>query len=422
MNLKRFIILLNIILIASGLSLYGQNAFVPSETINIELEQHQANNAVGRNLKATVGDTSETFFKPSLKLEAWDGLCRFEVYLPTDSNETINDVFTGMTNLSLSIHFSQGKDFRHSIYKRSDGNLEWEIRLSGRPVGNRITFRIDSENLLFYYQPLLSPDDNFSVRPDSVIGSYAVYYAFRRNNYKIVTDKDITQFLFGTGKAFHIYRPRLYDANGDTIWGELRIDTTCNEMSITAPASFLEKAVYPVIIDPTFGTTSVGGTSYLLNSNNIRHCRYTMGTTDGTVDSLAIYIAEDGGGVDIGGAIYDDIAGCNSLIDSSTAQASVAAYNSGWLFLESAERPILSAATDYWFSVVASASTYLKYDNNNSDTSTGYWSDAWPFDSGCNSGWNANNYTYSIYAVYTVAEEEGSIQCRRRKIILENNK
>ena len=42
------------------------------------------------------------------------------------------------------------------------------------------------------------------------------------------------------------------------MWCDL--DITDGELTVTVPEDFLNKASYPVVVDPTFGYTSVGGT------------------------------------------------------------------------------------------------------------------------------------------------------------------
>jgi hypothetical protein len=74
-------------------------------------------------------------------------------------------------------------------------------------------------------------------------GSYAVY-------------KKETFIGEGTGKLCHIHRPQIIDSRGRQCWGDLSV--IGNELRITIPENFLSEAKYPVIVDPTIGTTTVG--------------------------------------------------------------------------------------------------------------------------------------------------------------------
>jgi hypothetical protein len=53
-----------------------------------------------------------------------------------------------------------------------------------------------------------------------------------------------------------LHRPEIIDARSRRCWGELSI--VGNELRITIPANWLSEAKYPVVVDPTVGTTSVG--------------------------------------------------------------------------------------------------------------------------------------------------------------------
>jgi hypothetical protein len=74
-------------------------------------------------------------------------------------------------------------------------------------------------------------------------GSYAVY-------------KKETFFGEGTGKLCHIHRPEIIDARGRRCFGDLSV--VGNELRITIPEKWLGEAAYPVIVDPTVGTSTVG--------------------------------------------------------------------------------------------------------------------------------------------------------------------
>jgi len=153
------------------------------------------------------------------------------------------------------------------------GDLEWSMKLTDKPPINVFSMPIQSENLKFYYQPPLYEEYGFSepfsnstflvnathvmelvngtwitttYRPENVVGSYAVYHAYKMNN------------EYKTGKAFHIYRPKIIDAEGKTAWANLNIDEKKGVLMVTIPQEFLDKAVYPVVIDPTFGYETAG--------------------------------------------------------------------------------------------------------------------------------------------------------------------
>jgi hypothetical protein len=78
-------------------------------------------------------------------------------------------------------------------------------------------------------------------------GSYAVY-------------KKETFIGEGTGKLCHIHRPKIIDAAGRWVWGDLSVSG--DRLCITIPEGWLSEARYPVIVDPVIGTTTVGSQTH----------------------------------------------------------------------------------------------------------------------------------------------------------------
>lgn len=136
-----------------------------------------------------------------------------------------------------------------------DGGFEIEVVLSEKPDTNRFDFRIEgAEELDFFYQPALSPQEieDGGFRPENVVGSYAVYHKEKGNH-------QVGDTNYGTGKAFHIYRPKAIDADGLETWAELAYADGL--LSVTVSQEWLNTAAYPVRVDPTFGHTSIGASS-----------------------------------------------------------------------------------------------------------------------------------------------------------------
>jgi hypothetical protein len=90
---------------------------------------------------------------------------------------------------------------------------------------------------------------------------------------------------YETGKWGVSYRPELIDAEGNRCWcsqlytpGKLHLDfSDCEE--------WLQSAVFPVILDPTFGYTSIGGTA---NDTNGQMCTVGPGLRYVSADNSQI--------------------------------------------------------------------------------------------------------------------------------------
>ncbi len=227
---------------------------------------------ITRNLTAVVGYSDTVSNKPVFDIFAWSGECKIEI-----------DLFSGESggNGSGEYRIRQDNDKRsitgpdsamkHCIYQLPGGNLEWEITLFSRPPDSLISFDISSEGLRFVFQDtalitehIKTVTDEF---PDSTVYSWIAYHSSKKNNRICIGfGGDTTRYNYGSGIAFRIYRPKAFDAAGDTAWCMLDIDTADGKLSIFLPERFLDEADYPVTIDPTIGN-SAGGTWFANPSN-----------------------------------------------------------------------------------------------------------------------------------------------------------
>ena len=131
----------------------------------------------------------------------------------------------------------KGRRRSHRFTILGDTAFEYDCILEKEPESNTISLLMEgAEQFDFLRQPEF-------IREPLLAGSYAVY-------------KKETLIGEGTGKLCHIHRPEIIDARGRRCWGELSIAD--NELRITIPEWFLSEAVYPVVVDPTIGTTTVG--------------------------------------------------------------------------------------------------------------------------------------------------------------------
>jgi hypothetical protein len=124
-----------------------------------------------------------------------------------------------------------------------DGDhFEYDIMLNREPESNRLYLAIDGwESFDFFRQP-----DTFG--PEHLRGSYAVY--------KKEGVINAAAYHVGTGKICHIHRPKIIDARGRWVWGDIWIDQ--GVMTLTIPEAWLGNATYPVVVDPVIGSSVVG--------------------------------------------------------------------------------------------------------------------------------------------------------------------
>jgi hypothetical protein len=257
-----------------------------------------------------------------------------------------------------------------------------------------MVFTLDfPEGLAFHYQPPLTQEQINAghIRPDDVIGSYAVYWK-DRHHYKDRSGSTIVNYR--TGKFCHIYRPRLIDALGNELWADLHIDPAAKTMTITMDGKWLDAAAYPVTLDPTFGYTTAGA-STLIFENWIAG---TIGTpaSDGTADSITWY--GNGYTHSVKCAVYDD--SDDSFQFGSAGRSDLNSTYQWWTHTVSGS-PSVSSAITYaivaWSNAAAGA-TRIGYDtvtNEGRRQSLTYGS--WPDPATL----STDNYKCSVYATYT---------------------
>ena len=288
------------------------------------------------------------------------------------------------------------------IYENDKG-VEWDIILSSVPTNNYWDFKIDGTDLNWFYQPAFDPNDypkEYTVsdthvydengtlldhRPMDIVNSYAVFGNKKDNEYK-------------TGKIMHVYRPLVVDANGDEVWGELSYQN--NVLTLTVDDSWLENAVYPVRVDPTFGTTSIGGSSGGFQFHNTAYANNKILTENGTITSITAYLEYDNSRTVYAG-LYNDSGATdpeNLLSSGSTTVNGIDWFvfditdinrTSGIYWLALGECSGYTATQKWYYDTVA-AGNVTKYDSGAT------LPDPW-----VSAGQVANNRAYSIYANYT---------------------
>lgn len=201
--------------------------------------------------------------------------------------------------LSKKMEFKSG-DTTAFIEPKTENEFDIDFTLDSKPDTNVFEYKISgAEDFDFFYQPALTQEeiDEGAERPENVVGSYAVYHKTKANHRVGSTN-------YATGKAFHIYRPKAIDANGAEVWAELSYVNGL--LSVTVPQKFLDEAVYPVRVDPTFGYTTIGGTTSTNTNANAdvgATYRYTASSGD-IVTDLNIYGDGTGTGSTVI-AVYD---------------------------------------------------------------------------------------------------------------------
>src|SRR3990167_6265919 len=206
-------------------------------------------------IRVEVGDSKQADFKPQVKIMRWDNEVNFSLRAIEHPDATIETEGEKIKYITPEYEVHQ----YDKPEAGEDGGFEFEWILPSKSSSNVLTATIQTKGLNFFYQPQLTQEEinEGSSRPENVVGSYAVYHKTKGGM------NDIAGMEYKAGKAFHIYRQKVTDANGVETWGELNIDEQNGLLTVTIDQTWLDNAVYPVIVDPTFGYTSLGGSSTL---------------------------------------------------------------------------------------------------------------------------------------------------------------
>lgn len=269
--------------------------------------------------------------------------------------------------------------------------FQFNITLGKLPKTNRFDVPlVVGKGLRFYYQPALSDEldvglydfvnethsirDGFVVdyRPEDVVGSYAVYVDGFHNGW--------------TGKVCHIYRPKVFDAEGDWVWGDLSYGD--GVLNVVVDSLWLLKAVYPVVVDPTFGYLDEGASYSIMD--NMRGTECDLVDDGVTVVSLHGWFWSYSGTNDVKIGLYDD--GKDFLFGTDVIETT----SGGWYYANVSES--LDSGTFYFGCIAENTNVYCLYDSTGGEEwcYTGYSWATFPSSWG---GYSTGRH-YCLYAYY----------------------
>lgn len=275
-----------------------------------------------------------------------------------------------------------------------EGGFKVDILLNEKPDTNVFCYNIEGkENYDFFYQPPLTEQEiaDGASRPPEIEGSYAVYHKTLRNH--IVGKEN-----YATGKVMHIPRPQVWSMSDvDTkVWADMTY-TDSEGLCVTVPQDFLDKAEYPVRVDPTFGYTTLGASS---DNTQLMH-----GSAFGVLDRFRLesitYGSQFSGTTERASALYASTSPATYINNSGTERATSGSDSRAFYTLNSTTTPILNPG-EYFIVVKSNTTSFFRpYDTV---SGTAYMNES----TGSYAGWDATeagiNYgnSYSAYATYSI--------------------
>ena len=333
-----------------------------------------------------IGDSKEPdIVLPQQKITRWDNESNVSVRL-------LDFVEYSVFQDQDKVVFGNDKQEVH-IYPitSEEGGQEFEVILHEKPLTNVLRFSLVDKDVEYFYQPPLTQEelDEGAVRPENVVGSYAVYAKSSKTNY--VGGKE-----YKCGKVGHIFRPRIEDSVGNWVWGELNIDQGI--LSVTIPQEFLETAVYPVrhAAGLTFGYTTVGA-SQTADNQSLRETN-VIGEPLLSVTSMSTYTKTSSGTVDHATAIYSDTTG--SLLANSSDTVSVNT-SADWYTNTLTYTTATDFDMNFFLATWANGNRIVYYDTGGDSYIPSTPTPTWPTWETSFTAGTIGSLKYSIYATYS---------------------
>ena len=360
-----------------------------------------------KSCEIEIGDSKQPdIFYPQMKLKFWENEVNFSARLTQSEINSIVSTDDNMIVWAGEKIESKFYDIKNEKYP--DGAYEFEIWLKEKPKSNILIFTIQTKGLNFFYQPPLTEDQvkRGLNRPDNVIGSYAVYHSSKRDNLINSNGKLIEEYR--TGKAFHIYRPEIIDSIGNKIWGELNVDVDNEFLTITIDERFLTDAIYPILVDPTFGNGGTPASSADYNYNDPTYWLRASPASNGTISSISVYGKyHTSSGAQVCPAIYSDNTDNTPLTKLASIDSGGTAFGASAGYVTTNISLSVLAGTYYWLCEKSGIND--KYYDFYFDTGTGatfYWGTGgqqatWPTTSDFTTP--SEDDLPGIYATYTAS-------------------
>ena len=264
----------------------------------------------------------------------------FTILLPSILKSEFKETKTG-GNL-LFTH----KDFLSNFYIKDANNMEWEIILEQPPSTNALVFGFEQSNIGVVFH-----DNNSKSFAESVgqITRDELY-----GGYEFFAYESIKENIRGK-KLFEIHKIVLFDANQKTAVGDLLVDSEKNQLVITLPQKFLESATYPIIVDPTLGTTQAnGGRQVAANTSFVG--RFTMPSYNGIALTYTVQAFQNYNNPDrVWAIVYN---GSSSVPDKKQFQSSspvVISTDTIYNYTINESGLVLKKDTIYWIGIYNNA-------------------------------------------------------------------
>lgn len=318
---------------------------------------------------------------PHMRSSKWNGQCWLDVELASvvpDVFEERLKKYKGRDCLEIQGVRTGGKSGKKSgeVIRYFVGSTEIAVEWASYANVPKDSVEIDGttyrvvdlelgfpDGLTFHKQLALTQEeiDGGAVRPDDVVNSYAAYWP---ESGRILKPDGTERVNYEMGKYAHVYRPKLIADNNESLWCDqtiILLDPA--RLRVYLPEAWLSAADYPVVLDPTFGYTSAGGSYISSGPSDTWGGGQFAPATSGSASSISCYMVATDTGITTTFGLYSDSStwAATRLRDTGSGTLSTSA---SWHTLNLDSAYDVVASTNYWVALgVSGAWGRLYYDS-----------------------------------------------------------
>lgn len=403
-------------------------ANIPSKVANLVSEKYvKENNTFKRvqkdnpkdRIEVEIGDAKQPDFKPQRKSTRWNNEVNFSQRAPETENAVVRT--EGET-----IKYIAG-DYEVHQYEKpdagEDGGYELEMHFKTLEAlqqiatvqGDwyRIVLSTQHKCIVGYKQlPLnqeITPGEGETVtetqhidkdgnviaeRPEEYVNSIAFYHESKGG----LNRSDGMEYK--TGKFGYAPRIKLIGADGSWTWGDQNWIKENEEHEVLLPKEWVDNYDFSsgeLIVDPTFGYTTVGGSNDSLGGNYFRGSLFTC-PENLSVDSLTAYISYNG--KSFAPVIYNGV----TAVTNSKGPTITGGSSASWQTSTYVTKPTLTGSSAY--TIGLTVEYYLSkfyYDTDASNPGREDNTNYYPTPHDDAGSFTTTNKKRSIYATYTAS-------------------
>jgi len=385
------------------------------------LDGYEISNSLS-GINTSILISNDMVIPTKLKFSAFDGKVEFNLSFPIELGTFQKDELlgTGINSTIIANNYNYGITFNPTTPDtgmNAYGGLDFVISLNRKPSILPLIFAMDNNaGILAFLQPSMEKEwtvgedlggdvSVISVNDTTVIGSDGQIYATRPisvvNSIAFYCNESGDYSSMGgtnymTGKIGMLYRMKAVDSCGHSAYMDWSINGS--NIILTDTTGFLQKAIYPVTIQPlgdTFGYMTAGASSVAISSAGARGSVFPYINGTAVANSFTFYV---GNGTSTRNAKAMLVLNSSLVLVTNGVGNPVSCPNAtDWRTSTFSTPPVLINNTNYVLMAIASGSLYFYYDTGS--VNQGIYD-------------NSNNYTTPTNLVNpTYASRKYSIYC-----------